>query len=220
MTNQEIFDLFIPLVDFLGELLGENTEILLHDISNAKESVIAISHGFHSGRKIGSPLTELGHQIIADQQLSQKNYLAHYRAASKGKQYISSTYYIKNGDTLIGMLCFNTDISAAENLLAATDRFIKSTNLSSFLEPEATKKGIQENLDAPIISLAENTISQTILEQNVSPERMTREEKRQVVWNLADQGIPRMKGAVAEIARQLGMSESTVYRYMSQKEKN
>jgi predicted transcriptional regulator YheO len=218
MTNQEIFDLFIPLVDFLGELLGENTEILLHDISNPEESVIAVSHGFHSGREVGSPLTELGHQIIADQELSGKRYLANYKAVSKGKQYISSTYYIKNGESLIGMLCFNTDISAAQNLLAATDRFIKSTNLGAFLDPAVKDKGIQEDLDTPITSLVENTIETTIAEQSVPPARMTREEKRQVVWTLAEHGIPRMKGAVAEIARQLDLSESTVYRYLNQKE--
>lgn len=217
MTNQEIFNLFIPLVDFLGEILGPNTEILLHDVSNREKSVIAVSHGFHSGREIGSPLTELGHQIINDRQYETENYLANYRASSKGKQYISSTYYIKNQDTLIGMLCFNTDISAATHFSDAFERFIKSTNMGSFLEKDVQKKEIRENLDTPIVSLAELTISNTIEEFHVPVERMTRQEKQQVVQTLADQGVTRMKGAIAEIARQLSMSESTVYRYISQR---
>lgn len=47
---------------------------------------------------------------------------------------------------------------------------------------------------------------------------MTRQEKMEIVWELANQGIPRMKGAISEIAKQLELSESTVYRYISLKE--
>ena len=45
---------------------------------------------------------------------------------------------------------------------------------------------------------------------------MTTEEKKEIVQKLNKQGIPRMKGAVAAIAKQLNLSESTVYRYISQ----
>ena len=34
MTNKEVLSIFIPIINFLGEILGENTEIVLHDISN------------------------------------------------------------------------------------------------------------------------------------------------------------------------------------------
>lgn len=47
---------------------------------------------------------------------------------------------------------------------------------------------------------------------------MTRQEKMEIVWELTNQGIPRMKGAISEIAKQLELSESTVYRYISLKE--
>lgn len=220
MTNKEIFDLFIPLVDFLGEIMGENTEILLHDLSHPDHSVIAISHGFHSGRKIGSPATDLAINIQNSRRYDTENYMAIYRAVSKGKQYISSSYFIKNGDELIGMLCLNTDIQAAQNFTEAMKKFLKATNLGAFLDDSPETKTVQESLDSPIASLAEAIISRTILESGINPERMTREEKMQIVWNLTDQDIPRMKGAVAEIARQLQLSESTVYRYISQHEKN
>jgi predicted transcriptional regulator YheO len=77
---------------------------------------------------------------------------------------------------------------------------------------------VEENLDVPIVSFAESIISKTIEESNVQPERMTRNEKMEIIWKLSDQGIPRMKGAISEIARQLKISESTVYRYISMKQ--
>ena len=54
---------------------------------------------------------------------------------------------------------------------------------------------VEENLDVPIVSFAESIISKTIADSNIAPERMTRQEKMEIVWELANQGIPRMKGA-------------------------
>ena len=48
MTNKEILSIFVPIVNFFSEILGENTEIVLHDVSNPEHSVIAIQNGFHS----------------------------------------------------------------------------------------------------------------------------------------------------------------------------
>ncbi|MGN0157924.1 MAG: transcriptional regulator [Brotaphodocola sp.] len=219
MTNKEIFDLFIPLVDFLGEVMGENTEILLHDLSQPDNSVIAISHGFHSGRTIGSPVTDLAMDIQKSKSYKTEHYLTRYRAVSKGKQYLSSTYYIKNEEELIGMLCLNTDIQPAQYFTEAMKKFMKATNLGAFVDEVPDTKAIRESLDSPIASLAESIISRTILESGIAPDRMTREEKMQIVWALTEQDIPRMKGAVSEIAKQLQLSESTVYRYISQHEK-
>lgn len=219
MTNKEIFDLFIPLVDFLGEIMGENTEVLLHDLSHPDHSVIAISHGFHSDRRIGSPVTDLVLDIQDSRRYDQENYMTNYRAVSKGRQYLSSSYFIKNGSELIGMLCLNTDIQAAQTFTEAMKKFLKATNLGAFLDESGQTGTVQESLDAPIASLTQTIISRTILESGINPERMTRNEKMHIVWNLTDQDIPRMKGAVAEIAKQLQLSESTVYRYISQREK-
>lgn len=219
MTNKEIFNLFIPLVDFLGEVMGENTEILLHDLSKPDNSVIAIAHGFHSGRTIGSPATDLAINIQNSESYKKEPYLTHYRAISKGKPYLSSTYYIKNGDKLIGMLCFNTDIQPAQNFADAMKKFMKAANLGAFVDETPDTSAIRESLDAPIASLAESIISKTILDSGIAPERMNRKEKMQIVWTLTEQDIPRMKGAVAEIAKQLQLSESTVYRYISQRDK-
>ena len=123
------------------------------------------------------------------------------------------------------MLCLNTNTSAVHDFVEITNKFIQTLhigapglNINSVPEEN---NSIQENLDTPIVSLAKSTIAKTIADSNIPPERMTRKEKIEIVWELADQGIHRMKGAISEIARQLKLSESTVYRYISLKnEKN
>ena len=217
MTNQEILELFKPLVEFLGEILGNNTEVLLHDLSQPEHSVVAISHGFNSGREIGSSITDLALSVKNNKQYQKLNFLANYRANSKGKEYISSTYYIKNNGELIGMLCMNTNIGATQDFINASKQLIASTNLFSFLEEPVQKTdAIRENLDIPIVSFADSIISKTIAEFGIDAMHMTRDEKKQVVSALNAQGIPRMKGAITQIAKQLKMSESTVYRYISE----
>lgn len=218
MTNQEIFDIFRPLVNFLGAALGENTEIVLHDFSDPEHSIIAISHGHHSGRKIGDPMTDFAREIKNGKQYKTADFKAKYRAVSKEKEYISSSYYIKNGNELIGMLCLNANTYSANQFMEAAKRLFHDINFSVVINGEEENK-IEETLDTPIVSLAKSIIETTITNYIVVPERMSREEKMQVVWELDDQGVTRMKGAVSEIAKQLKISESTIYRYISQRKK-
>ena len=225
MTNEEVLNLFIPFVDFLGAVLGENTVVVLHNVACPEHSVVAIQHGFHSGRKVGSSLTDFAFHVKNSKEYEKNDYLVNYRAQAKGKEFTASTFYIKNHGQLIGMLCLNTNTSAVHDFVEITNKFIQTLhigapglNINSVPEEN---NSIQENLDTPIVSLAKSTIAKTIADSNIPPERMTRKEKIEIVWELADQGIHRMKGAISEIARQLKLSESTVYRYISLKnEKN
>ena len=47
------------------------------------------------------------------------------------------------------------------------------------------------------------------------PDRLTMDEKIRIVDDLHQAGIFYMKGAVSEVAAQLGSSEATIYRYLS-----
>ena len=52
------------------------------------------------------------------------------------------------------------------------------------------------------------------LDKEYGFERMLPEEKRQVVANLNQKGAFFLKGAVGLVARRLGVSEQTIYRYL------
>ena len=83
MTDSEILNLFIPFVDFLGQVLGENTEVVLHDVSCPEHSVVAIRHGFHSGRTVGSSLTDFAFRVKNNKEYENHDYLINYRAKAK-----------------------------------------------------------------------------------------------------------------------------------------
>ena len=209
MSDQEILMLYKPLVPFLAQLCGPGCEVLLHDVSRPEGSVIAIENGSHSGRFIGSPMTDLARRVLESGEYEEKDFLSNYSGEGKGKNFISSTYFIKNGKKLIGLLCVNRDMGAVNELGLALDRLKKQYNL------EVISSDITENLDVPVSQMLKNMVTAAIQETGLQPERMSIREKVGVVHKLMEQGVLGLKGSVAEIARQLQISEPTVYRYIN-----
>ena len=57
---------FLPMVDFLEQILGKNSEIVLHDFSDPDHAIVDIRNGIVSGRKVGGPATDLALKIMHD----------------------------------------------------------------------------------------------------------------------------------------------------------
>lgn len=209
MTNEALLNLYRPMVPFLAELCGPHCEVLLHDVSRPECSVIAQANGeLHSGRGVGSPLTDYALSMIREGLYEGRDYLSNYAGSSKGKNYVCSTYFIKNGRELAGMLCVNRDMTA----LVQTEKCFAL--LKQQFNLQLPEQEVQEVLDEPVASLLEKMIADAVEETGSATDRMKKEEKEAVVRRLKAQGALRMKGAVAQIAQQLAVSEPTVYRYI------
>ncbi|GLB32861.1 hypothetical protein LAD12857_47840 [Lacrimispora amygdalina] len=212
MTDKELLEMYKPMVSFLSSLCGPGCEVLLHDVSKSDSgTVIAVANGHHSGRGIGSPMTDLANQITKDKIYKTQDYLTNYHGVSKSKNFISNTYFIKNEDRLIGLLCVNRNTTAIHELDLALANLKKHYNLSE------GRTDIQEDLSTPVEEMLSTLVNQAVKEAGVSPQRMSRQEKINIVHQLNEQGVLTMKGAVSEIARQLFVSEPTVYRYLNHK---
>ena len=212
MTDQELLEMYKPMVSFLSSLCGPGCEVLLHDVSKLeKGTVIAIANGYHSGRTIGSPMTDLAQQIYHDQLYLTQDFLTNYHGVSKSKNFISNTYFIKNEDRLIGLLCVNRNITAIHDL------DLVLTNLKQQYNLTEVRTDIQEHLNTSVDEMLSSLVTKAVEKAGVSPQRMSRQEKTKIVQELSEQGVLTMKGAIVEIAQQLGISEPTVYRYLNRK---
>ena len=212
MTDRELLEMYKPMVSFLSSLCGPGCEVLLHDVSKLeKGTVIAIANGYHSGRTIGSPMTDLAQQIYHDQLYLTQDFLTNYHGVSKSKNFISNTYFIKNEDRLIGLLCVNRNITAIHDLDLALANLKQQYNLTE------VRTDIQEHLNTSVDEMLSSLVTKAVEKAGVSPQRMSRQEKTKIVQELSEQGVLTMKGAIAEIAQQLGISEPTVYRYLNRK---
>lgn len=68
-------EVYVSLVDFLAEFMGENTEVVLHDMTDWHHSVVAIRNGYISGRKVGDPITEVSLRILKSQIHLKKDFI-------------------------------------------------------------------------------------------------------------------------------------------------
>ena len=57
LIDKMILQSYRSMVEGLGNYLGEAYEIVLHSLEDFQHSVIYISHGEHTGRKLGAPIT-------------------------------------------------------------------------------------------------------------------------------------------------------------------
>ncbi len=211
MTDKEILDQYIALVPFLAETFGSSCEVLIHDLTDRKSSVVAIANGFNSGRAIGSPITELARRLIDDGAYKDKDYLSNYSGLSKEKHFRSGTFFIKNEGRLIGLLCINRNVDALNTLTGVFEQFMRLNNLMP------ANVEIQEELSDSVESILHSMVRKTIEETGLLPSRMSMNDKVKVVHRLQEQGIMKLKGAVAEIAAQMNISEPTVYRYLNKR---
>lgn len=210
MNNQEILEQYKPLVAFIADLMGPECEVLLHDVFHPEKSVIAISNGYLSGRDIGSPLTDFAKQMIQDNRYSEKQYLANYLGSSKGRKFVSSTFFIKNEGQIIGMLCINRDMS----LITDVSNMLEAVKIRFNLNP-LDEEVVEVLDDVPVNQMLEHMVRNCINEYGRNAKRLTKNEKTAIVNQLKTLGAFSMKGAVGEIARQLGVSEPTIYRYLN-----
>ena len=201
---------YLPLVDFLAEVLGPDTEVVLHDVGDMERSVVAIRNGHISGRKVGSPATNVVLKIIKEGRAGKKDYLANYKGlAADGRALRSSTFLIHDDDKdLIGILCINIDPRKMEAIREYLDSLIGARN-------EMGGDETVERFPSSVEELALDSIEAIVSTAGVTPARMSQEEKMIIVRKLNDGGIFLLKGAVSRVAARIGVSEPTVYRYLN-----
>ncbi|EGF0301941.1 DNA-binding protein, partial [Campylobacter jejuni] len=109
---------FIKLTNFLGQVLGKQYEVVFHVLSKEGAYIAAIANSHVSGRTLESPLSAFASELIQNKKYLEKDFLCDYKAlAGKSKLIRGSTFFIKNHDKLVGILCINHDTSIMRDLI-------------------------------------------------------------------------------------------------------
>lgn len=209
MYNEQILYTYIPLVSFLSQVYGPGCEIVLHDLTGPTPSIMDIKNNL-TGRTIGTPITDFAQKIRDTKDYLHQDFIVNYNGTSKGRKFLSSTYFIKHNNKLIGLLCINKDISHSENLVSAVYSLMQEHNL--LIPSDLT---IKENLENPMDQILSDLISDVIQEIHIPPERMSMNEKINLVQKLDAKGIFKIKGGMDEVALILKISKPTIYRYLN-----
>ena len=199
--NQIIIETLKQLVEPMG-LSMVNTEVVVHDLSLLPNSIVAI-HGDLTGRKIGSPATDL---LL--QQASQRNFdsmVGYHSVLPDGRETRSTTIAIRNSaGEPVATLCTNSDIGVWQEL----------TKVVSFMTDKirpATEAYVQD-----VDELSELLLQRAVALQQVPVELMRKEHKLEVVRHVRAGGMFLLRDAVETVAAALRVSRFTIYNYINE----
>ena len=230
--DKEIRRHYTLLVDFLGHILGPDYEVALHELTGDSNQIIAISNGELTGRHLGSPLSNKMLEFLSGRLYETQDYVLSFESTSvTGKKMHSNSMFIKDrSGSVVGLLCINFDdsryLAASENVLRLChpDIFIDDHIAPQQAEPgdpfpravPATTESFHNSIDA----VAGDAVGRELIRLGVTADRLTPDERMQIIASLENGGIFLLKGAVKDVADALHCSQASVYRYLSQIKKD
>ncbi|WP_058910341.1 helix-turn-helix transcriptional regulator [Entomohabitans teleogrylli] len=208
-SDFEILKSYEAVVDGLAMLIGPHCEIVLHSLQDLKCSAIRIANGEHTGRKIGSPITDLALRMLhdmtgADSSVSR----CYFTRAKSGVLMKSVTIAIRNREQrVVGLLCINMNLDVPFSQIVST-----------FVPPETQDQEVPSsvNFASSVEDLVTQTLEFTIEEVNADRNVSNNAKNRQIVLNLYEKGIFDIKDAINQVADRLNISKHTVYLYIRQ----
>ena len=199
---------YLPLVDFLAEVLGKNTEAVLLDVEDLDHSIVAIRNGYISGRSVGSPATNVALKLMNEDRYRDCDFFANYRGVSAdGRKLRSSTFFLRDDEkNLVGMLCVNID-------LRVFDQFRDYIN--GLIDVPQAPEDTVEQFSSSIEGMVHESIQNAIKELGVPPTHLCQDERIEIVKKLNANGTFLLKGTISQVAARLCVSEATIYRYLN-----
>ena len=206
---------FIPLVDALAATFGQNCEVVLHDLSNPKKSVIKIVNGQITGRKVGGPITDLGLRLLEEgKNRTSTDALIGYRTRTpKGVELKSTTVLIRdNIGKVVGCLCINLDVTP----YLSSRNFLDEMCRTSAIAEKGTENGYPEKFESDVDVLINDLISQALKRVGKAPAYMGKGDKLVVIRDLKEKGIFSIKGSAKKVAKELNVALPTIYKYFEE----
>lgn len=209
------------VAEVLGATLGSHTEVVLHDLRHPEESIIHITNGHLSGRRVGGPviggpqpMNSAFFRALQTPQLK-SNAFVNYRTEARGQQrsFRSSSIIFRNraGRPIAG-LCINIDLTPFEHIY----RLSREMLFVDGVVDEGGRAVQAEESTQDIDSFVQQIIRDALLRIGKPVEQLDRTDKIEAVRLMNDRGLFLIKGVVARVAELLGVSKYTLYNYIDQ----
>lgn len=217
MLNIEFYR---PIVHFLAQYLGRDTEILLCDT----QKILLAENPMNDDHCPGAPLSEIQQSLVANPEYSQEPYRINYPTLSNtGANVRSATMFIRDGENLAGLLTINTNVEELVRARRYLEFLIMGESEGKDPSRTSNKKGKshQPSYEVQTVSVTEviNTVmNEAVTRFGVPISRLTANEKLSVIRELNSRGAFLAKGSVNEVALRLGSSKASIYRYLHQLE--
>ena len=116
---------------------------------------------------------------------------------------------------LIGILCINLDITSLQEIEDYLKKMTQGINKFSLAERQ-NEEVEEEHFESDLWSIIKNIIDRMISDKKKSVDLLTKEERQEIIDKLNEKGVFFAKGAIRFVARSLGVSAPTIYRYLEE----
>ena len=207
-NNQDILIHYIKVGEIVAEMFSPYLEVIVHDLTNPNQSIIAIFNSHITGRKIGDGTSDIGYKKLSNE-LPDK--IVNYSNKSPaGVELKSSSLTIRNDDNkIIGSMGFNFDLSHFVNMREFIDLFSKSVEME-----ELPKK--EEFFMWSIKTEIQQALNKYLMINKLQSKVLTRDDKLKVISYMKNKGYISKKGAKTIISELLAISRPTLYKYLKE----
>ncbi|WP_215905143.1 helix-turn-helix transcriptional regulator [Treponema phagedenis] len=213
--KERILEQYISIAQFISVVAGPNCEVVLRDYHKGYSKIIFMVNGRLSNRKVGDEITGYTLEKIMRSDYRKHDCVLNYIIINESNQRVfrASTYYIKQGGELIGLLCVNYDLT-------------KYLEFRDFYTNEVLY-GLEENLagskdyfDESMDSILEGIIRNVFVhwDRNIPVKNI--EAEGNPIRELYKLNVFKYKGSVNKVAELLDISAQTIYRYLGEIEKS
>lgn len=210
VVDRIVLNSYCDMLDGLSLYLGEHYEIVLHSLEDLDHSVIKIINGYHTGRNVGAPITDLAMGRLAKIEESPDNAdeIVYFSRNQKGEPLKSATIVIRGErNRVIGLLCINCYLNAP--LIDVIKSF-------SDITQKVNSNGKETYLDSSdeMISNAVDQVRIEVMSNETVPANL---RNKVIIMRLHERGIFNLKNSVMKVAKVLGLSKNTVYLHLRNK---
>jgi predicted transcriptional regulator YheO len=189
------------IVEALGKMFAPCCEVLLHDLRNPDNSIIAIECPI-SGRRVGEATTEMGRARIADRNFPEvvQNYPNTFPDGRPAK---STSIGLRNssGD-YVAAICLNLDVSLFTSVQNVLERLTRA---------DSDAAPVRENLKSFSNDELKRAVEAFAADCNLQPRALSPSQRRMLINRLNESGLLQLRNGASQAAELLGITRASVY---------
>lgn len=192
-------DFLARLASNISKQFGRNCEVAIHEFQGEDLLITHIENGYITGRQVG----DLSTNEFLDE-FFEKDFMRNpvYHMKSKdGRELLSSTTYIQDGDKITGFVCINYDISELQGLVRSLDWAIEYNSMRDLSD-------VNEVLEYHL-----NACEQLI---GKSPENMDRADKFKAVEYLESKHVFLITKSSVRVCEFLNITKYSLYTFLDE----
>ncbi|EUC52455.1 helix-turn-helix transcriptional regulator [Mogibacterium timidum] len=209
MTQEERLDILAQVASGIAKVLGDDTEVVLHDLT--KREIVFMHNSKITGRERNYRINPTVYDVISNLADGEGHLIGYASKSAQGKKLRASHFMFMDEDNNpAAMICINQDPSRIQEIISYLSESIKIRDVD---ETAVNDTSYSFNDEDYIQNIMKDAIIKSV--KQLDPGYInTKEGKLMLLRKFKFQGVFSVKEAVPFICETLSISQATLYNYL------